>query len=215
MDIEQYDQWYYTPRGQWVGHCELELLFNALKPRPGESLLDIGCGTGFFTRGMGSRIKGKVVGVDINQKRVRYACQHDSDRASYVVADAGALPFADAAFDMVISVAAICFVPDIHTAIREIIRVTRRSFAIGLLNRKSLLWLQKGRNGGRGAYRGAHWHTVREAKSLFSGLAVQNLTTKTAVHLPGGGKIAQWLEHYFPPTLSTGAFILVKGDVIR
>jgi SAM-dependent methyltransferase len=131
------------------GIVKLELLFNALKPRPGESLLDIGCGTGFFTREMGARIKGKVVGVDINQKWIRYACQQDSDRASYAVADAGALPFSDAAFDMVISVAALCFIPDIHTAIRETIRVTRRSFAIGLLNRNSLLWLQKGRNGGR------------------------------------------------------------------
>ncbi len=65
MDIEQYDHWYYTPRGQWIGHCELELLFNALKPRPGESLLYIGCGTGFFTRQMGSRIRGEVIGVDI------------------------------------------------------------------------------------------------------------------------------------------------------
>ncbi len=215
MDIEQYDHWYYTSRGRWIGHCELELLFNALKPRHGESLLDIGCGTGFFTREMGSRIRGEVVGVDINQKRVRYACQQDSDRASYAVADAGALPFCDAAFDMVISVAALCFIPDIGTAIREMIRVTRRSFAVGLLNRNSLLWLQKGRSGGRGAYRGARWLTVCEATSLFSGFPVQNLTTKTAVHLPRGGKIAQALEHYFPPTLSTGAFILVKGDVIR
>ena len=215
MDSEQYDNWYYTPRGQWIGHCETRLLLDALEPEPGESLLDVGCGTGFFTRRMSLSIRGKVIGIDINENWIRYAYQKNLERTSYAVADAVALPFPDAAFDMVISVAAICFIPDIHTAIREIIRVTRRSFAIGLLNRKSLLWLQKAKNGGRGAYRGAHWHTVREAKSLFSGLAVQNLKTKTAVHLPSGGKIAQWVEPYFPPTLSTGAFILVKGDVIR
>jgi ubiquinone/menaquinone biosynthesis C-methylase UbiE len=215
MDIEQYDRWYYTPRGQWIGHCELELLFNALKPRPGESLLDVGCGTGFFTREMGAGIRGEVVGVDINQKRVRYACQKDLVKASYAVADAKALPFGDAAFDMVISVAALCFIPDIHTAICEMIRVTRRGFAIGLLNRHSILWFKKGRSGGRGAYHGALWHTVNEAVSLFSGLPVKNLIVQTAVHLPGGGKIAQWVERSLPTTLSTGAFILVSGDVIR
>jgi SAM-dependent methyltransferase len=215
MDSEQYDRWYYTPRGQWIGHCELELLFNALKPRPGESLLDVGCGTGFFTREMGARIKGAFVGVDINQNWIRYACQHDSERASYAVADARALPFCDAAFNMVISVAALCFIPDIHVAIREMIRVTRRSFAIGLLNCHSILWLKKGSSGGHGAYRGARWHTVNEAVSLFSGLPVKNLIVQTAVHMPGGGKISQWVERCLPTTLSTGAFILIKGDVIR
>ncbi len=215
MDSQQYDHWYHTRRGRWIGHCETQLLLGALKPGPEESLLDVGCGTGFFTRQMSRRMKDNVIGIDINEKWVRYAWQKDLGRSSYAVADAGALPFSDAAFDMVISVAAICFIPDIHTAIRETIRVTRRSFAVGLLNRNSLLWIQKGRSGGRGAYRGAHWHTVNEVRSMFSGLPVQNLFVQTAVHIPSVGKMAQRLERYFPPTLSTGAFILVKGDVIR
>jgi ubiquinone/menaquinone biosynthesis C-methylase UbiE len=215
MDSEKYDHWYRTSRGQWIGHCETNLLFDALKPRPGESLLDIGCGTGFFTREMGSRINGKIMGVDINQKWIQYARQQESHTASYAVADAMMLPFSNASFDIVISVTALCFIPDMHVAIREMIRVSRRSFAIGLLNRHSLLWLQKGRNGGRGAYRGAHWHTVNEAKSIFSKLSVKNLTVQTAVHLPSGGKIAQYLERYFPHKLSTGAFILVSGEIVR
>ena len=215
MDSEQYDHWYYTPRGRWIGHCETQLLLGALKPGPEESLLDVGCGTGFFTRRMSRRMKNNVIGIDINEKWVRYAHQKDLGRSSYAVADAGALPFPDAAFDMVISVAALCFIPDIHTAIRETIRVTRSRFAIGLLNRHSLLWIQKGRNGGRGAYHGARWHTVREAKSLFSEFPVRNLIVKTAVHIPSGGKIAQWVEFCLPHSLSTGAFILVSGDVVR
>lgn len=215
MDIEQYDNWYYTPRGRWIGHCEFELLFNALKPQPGESLLDVGCGTGFFTRQMSRKMEGPVVGIDINENGVRYACQKDSRRSSYAVADAGALPFGDAAFDLVISVAAICFIADMNAAICEIIRVTRRSFAIGLLNRHSLLWLKKGRSGGVGAYRGARWHTANEAGTLLSMTPVKNLTVQTAVHMPSGGKIAQWIEPRLPHTLSTGSFILVSGDVVR
>ena len=215
MDSEQYDRWYYTPRGKWIGYCETRLLFKALRPEPGELLLDVGCGTGFFTRQMFRGMRGNVIGIDINENRIRYAWQKDKGRSFYAVADAGALPFGDAAFDIVISVAALCFIPDIYTAIRETIRVTRRRFAIGLLNRNSLLWLKKGRSGVRGAYQGTYWHTVNEARSLFSGLPVHNLIVQTAVHMPGGGKIAQRLEHYFPSTLSTGAFILVSGDVVK
>ena len=215
MDIEQYDRWYYTPRGEWIGQCETSLLLDALEPEPGESLLDVGCGTGFFTRRMSLSIGGKAIGIDINENWIRYAWKKNKGQTFYAVADAGALPFADAAFHMVISVAALCFIPDIHTAIGEIIRVTRRSFAIGLLNRHSLMWLKKGRAGGVGVYHGARWHTVNEAVSLFSGFPVKNLIAQTAVHIPSGGKIAQWVERCFPPTLLTGAFILVSGDVVR
>jgi ubiquinone/menaquinone biosynthesis C-methylase UbiE len=214
-DYEQYDHWYKTNRGHWIGQCELELLFKALNPKRGDSLLDVGCGTGFFTREMSGGIGGKAVGIDINQKWIRYAYRQDSGISSYAVADAGTLPFSNAAFDIVISVTALCFIPDMHVAIREMIRVSRRSLAIGLLNRHSLLWLQKGRNGERGAYRGAHWYTVNEVKSIFSKHPIKNLVVQTAVHIPSGGKIAQYLEHYFPHTLSTGAFILVSGEIVR
>jgi SAM-dependent methyltransferase len=215
MDIERYNHWYRTARGQWIGQCEINLLFGALKPRSGDSLLDVGCGTGFFTREMAFRMNGKIMGVDINQNSIQYARQQESHTASYAVADARMLPFADAAFDMIISVTALCFIPKIKVAINEIIRVTHRRFAIGLLNRHSLLWIQKGRSGGVGAYKGVHWYTVNEAKSLFYGLPVKNLILQTAVQIPSGGKIAKWFEQYFPSTLSTGSFILVSGEPLK
>jgi hypothetical protein len=84
---------------------------------------------------------------------------------------------------------------------------------IGLLNRKSLLWLQKGRKGGRGAYRGARWHTVGEVRSLLQGFPIKNMRVRTAVHLHRGGKAAALFERIFPATLSTGAFILAAGEI--
>jgi hypothetical protein len=114
---------------------------------------------------------------------------------------------------MVISVAALCFIPDEVTAVREMLRVTRRRFAIGLLNRKSLLWLQKSRKGGSGAYRGAHWHPAGEVKSLFQGVSIKNMRIRTAVHLHSGGRAGAFFERLFPTTLSTGAFILAAGEI--
>ncbi len=212
MDAEQYDQWYETSRGSWIGEREYELLFGALEPRPGESLLDIGCGTGFFTRKMAGVVSGKIVGVDINQKWIEYARRKNSARISYAAADARRLPFADNAFDLVMSVAALCFVNDMDAAVKEMIRTARRRFAVGLLNRRSLLWMKKGRGGGRGAYRGARWHTKNEAMALFSRPGVKNVMVETAVHFPGGGVFARFMEPFFPSWFPTGAFILVKGD---
>jgi SAM-dependent methyltransferase len=213
MRADDYDRWYATPRGQWIGRREIELLYKELRPRSGESVLDVGCGTGFFTRAFANRTTGKAIGVDIDTEYVEHACRMDTAGSYYAVADGRALPFGNAAFDLVISIAALCFIPDEVAAVREILRVARRRFAIGLLNRKSLLWLQKGREGGKGAYRGAHWHSVGEVKSLFQGLPIKNMRVRTAAHLHTGGRAAAFFERIFPATLSTGAFILVAGEI--
>lgn len=214
MDAKSYDDWYRTPRGRWIGQCEATLVLDALQPRPGESLLDVGCGTGYFTRAFAGRIDGPIVGVDIDDEWLRFARDHDRSAASYQRADARALPFPDRSFDLVVSIAALCFVDDETAAAREIVRVARRRFGIGLLNRRSLLWLQKGRRGGSGGYRGARWHTVGEARALLRGLPVQRLRVRTAIQIPGGGALARGVERWWPNGSGTGAFILVVGDVV-
>lgn len=212
-DAEAYDRWYETPRGRWIGQRELALLLEALHARPGDSVLDVGCGTGHFTRALARAIDGPVTGIDLDPDRVAYARGREPGTASYAVADARALPYGDDSFDLVVSVAALCFVDDERAAVREIARVARRRIAIGLLNRHSLLWLRKGRHGGSGGYRGARWHTVGESRALFQGLPVRRIRARTAIHLPGGGWLARATEHLAPRWLRTGAFILVVGDV--
>lgn len=213
MDPAEYDRWYETPRGRWIGEREAARIVAKLRPRPGESLLDVGCGTGFFTRTLSRVTQGVTVGVDIDAASIDFARRRDPGGASYAVADARALPYPDASFDLVVSVAALCFIAEASVAVREIVRVTRRRFAIGLLHRKSLLYLQKGHHGGRGSYRGARWHTTEQAKTLLSDLHVCNLSVCSAIQIPTGGLLARGIEHLVPPSLLTGAFLLVTGDV--
>lgn len=108
-----------------------------------------------FVVGVRQRIAtGETSGVDIDAEWLDFARSRDSC-ARYVQADALALPFADNRFDVVLSIAAPCFTRDWQRAVAEIVRVSGGRFTIGMLNQRSLLWHEKGRSGGSGAYRGA------------------------------------------------------------
>ena len=213
MDAGAYDAWYQTPRGAWIGEAEFRLLRRLLRPACGESLLDVGCGTGYFTRRFAGETGLRAVGLDPNASWLEFARASSTGSERYCLGAAESLPFADRSFDLGVSVTALCFVDDARRAVREILRVTRKRFAIGLLNRHSLLYLQKGRAGGSGAYRGAHWHTTQEIRALFDGLPAANLKVRSAVFLAGGGPIARGIERLISHRLSLGAFVVVAGDV--
>jgi len=215
MDPCAYHAWYETPHGRWAGRRETDVTRAALAPRPGESLLDVGCGTGYFTQALGQHVEGLVVGVDIAEDMVAFAHSRDHAGAAYTVADARGLPFREGAFDMVVSIAVLCFVQEDAHATAEIVRVARRKVAIGLLNRRSWLWLRKGRGGGSGGYAGARWHTVGEALRLFDGQPVSEVRAETALQLPGSGRLARLAERLLPRTWPTGAFILVSAQIDR
>lgn len=214
MNAEEYDAWYATPRGRWIGNIEYALLSGMLDAGRGETLLDIGCGTAYFTRRFHREAGLAAVGIDINREWIAYAVSHSGD-IPFLIGDARRLPFADASFDTAVAVASLCFVEDERSAIAELVRVTRRRFAIGLLNRHSLLFLQKGSKGGKGAYRGARWHSAHEIRALFDGMPVTGLAIRTAVYFPNGGSIARALEKIAPHLPAFGGFIAVTGSVRR
>jgi SAM-dependent methyltransferase len=225
MTPTNYDAWYDTPRGRWIGATEYALLRRALAPRAGANLLDVGCGTGWFARRFA--VDGaSVTGVDPDPAMLDFARSRGG--ANYLPGDARALPFPDASFACVVSVAALCFVDDGfidggiidggiidggRRALREIVRVCAGRFAVGLLNRASLLWRDKGRDGGSGAYRGAHWHTPREARALLAGLPVRDVSVTSAVFLPSGGRIARGVERIVPARVPLGAMLVIAGRV--
>lgn len=213
MDAATYDAWYETTRGSWIGETEYRLLHLALAPVPGDSVLDVGCGSGYFTRRL-AREDLLVTGVDPDAAMLQFAATHSAAGERYLFGDARALPFPARSFDLCVSVTALCFIQGQSRALAEMLRVTRRRFAIGLLNRQSLLYLQKGRMGGVGAYRGAYWHTQAEVKRLFAGMPVADLRLRTAVFLPGGNRFAQFCESVLPGQLPWGSFLIVSGNVV-
>ena len=103
----------------------LEIVFDEMLG-PGDltaqSVLDVGCGSGWFSR-EAARRGARVTSLDIAMQLL-----HETRRKVHterVNADACALPFADASFDMVISSECIEHTLDPRLALREIHRVTR------------------------------------------------------------------------------------------
>jgi len=212
-DVTEYAAWYAGERGAWIGSTEFALLRALIDPGANESILDVGCGTGYFTSCFAQSTDVLVVGMDPNSSWLHYAERQAPSRIAWLAARAEELRFPDASFDITLSVTALCFIADQQRALREIIRVTRRRFALGLLNRHSLLWWSKGRHGGTGGYRGAHWHTAGEVREIFSSYPLTDMRIRTAVFLPGGGCAARFVETILPARSPFGAFLAVIGDV--
>lgn len=211
MTPAQYDAWYDTPRGRWVGETEFRLLRRLAAPQPGETLLDVGCGTGWFTRRFAAGSGWNITGVDNDTARLGFARAHGRNER-YLEGDARALPFADASMDCVISVAALCFIDDWPRALSEMARVARRRIVVGLLNRHSLLWLEKGRNGGAGGYRGARWHTAAEIGAALRELPMADIRIRTALFLPNGSVMARACERSLSNRLPWGGFLVAAAD---
>ncbi|HZP93516.1 MAG TPA: class I SAM-dependent methyltransferase [Burkholderiales bacterium] len=190
------------------------MLADALGHVPGETLPDVGCGTGYFTRLFKARAGARVIGLDANLAWLQFSRDNADHGDACVAGRAERLPFRDRSFDRTIAVTSLCFVRAEREALHEIFRVTRKRVALGLLNRHSLLYLQKGRHGGSGGYRGARWHTPREARALFDGMPVRDVRLRSGVFLPTGDPAARRLESFLQDrSLLLGAFLLAVADV--
>ena len=83
-------------------------------------VLDVGCGDGQVSR-LAASLGAEVVGIDPTWNCVSVA--HQRGRASFARAGAGALPFADGAFDAVVACLVFEHIRDVDQAIAEVARV--------------------------------------------------------------------------------------------
>ncbi len=100
-----------------------------LQPRPDEHILDLATGTGWCSRVIAQRFAGvKVIGTDIADRMLDYArsvAEKQTLAIEYRQADAEQLPFADGAFDAVISTFGVMFATQPEAAAAELARVVR------------------------------------------------------------------------------------------
>lgn len=116
-------------RERWWNDDFTEFLAETLRPRPGNRILDVGCGEGTAELRIGrlhvSQIR--LVGVDMMIERVMVARRQTAahnQRVGFATADACHLPFRDGAFDSTFCVAVLQHIGDVDTAVGEFARVT-------------------------------------------------------------------------------------------
>jgi 2-polyprenyl-6-hydroxyphenyl methylase/3-demethylubiquinone-9 3-methyltransferase len=136
-DLRQYDdlaaEWW-RPAGpfaalHWLAEARGALVPPA--PREGAELLDVGCGGGLLA----PHVHGyRHVGADLSHTALAVAAEHGIDP---VHADAAALPFADARFDVVVAGEVLEHVTDLDAVVAEALRVLKPggTFVCDTINR--------------------------------------------------------------------------------
>ena len=151
-----------------------------LKPLQPASLVDIGCGEGYYTHAMAKWVS-DVVGLDIAKPAIRYAAKSDK-KIQWLVANGAHLPLADHSADMVTSL----FSP---LPVEEMARVLKPG--------GYLLMVTPGAN---------HLGSIRSA--LFESL-IPHQPDKFLQHLAPRFTLIQREEIRFPLTLPQAALRLV------
>jgi SAM-dependent methyltransferase len=124
------------PRLRLVDHYDAELrhhherLLAAADVRPGERVLDVGCGGGQSTRAAARlAAPGHVLGVDISDEQLerarRRTAEEPVENVAYQRGDAEVLSFPPASFDVIISRFGTMFFADPQAAFRNLARAAR------------------------------------------------------------------------------------------
>jgi ubiquinone/menaquinone biosynthesis C-methylase UbiE len=106
-------------------------LRQALAPEPGERVLEIGPGTGYYTLDLAGWVgaEGEVAIFDLQQEMLDHTVRRARERGIWNVSstrgDAQELPYEDGSFDAVVLIATLGEIPDQDVALREVARVLR------------------------------------------------------------------------------------------
>jgi len=105
------------------------LVRDALAVAPGQRIIDVGCGPGFYVAELLELVgpHGSVVGIDTSAPMLTAAARHveGHNNVAFHQSDAVALPVEDASFDAVVSVQVLEYVPEVPVALAEMRRVLR------------------------------------------------------------------------------------------
>ncbi|HSI60306.1 MAG TPA: class I SAM-dependent methyltransferase [Ideonella sp.] len=200
-----------------------EQLAEAADVRAGEQVLDVAAGNGNATLAAARRFA-HVTSTDyvpalLDKGRER--AKAEALPVSFQVADAEALPFGDASFDVVLSTFGVMFAPDQARAAREMLRVVKPGGRIGLAN-----WTPEGFIGRLFKLIGAHvpppaglqspalWGTAPHLATLFGLAPVQircerrhfNFRYRSAAHW------VQVFRDFYGPTHKAFAALDAQGQ---
>ncbi len=157
---QEFNRWADAGRGEEMERHHLDITEKTLRLmnlRPGERVLDLGCGAGWATRLLARLVAdgpegfGQVVGIDISDEMIRRARagSKDFENILYIWGSAEKIPWEENFFDKMLSVESFYYYSDQDRALAELFRVMaphgRMFILINLYkdNPYSLQWVDK------------------------------------------------------------------------
>jgi len=155
----EFNQWAEAGKGEEMEHHHISITQQTLalmNLKPGEKVLDLGCGAGWASRllahmvGGGER-PGQVVGLDVSDEMIRRARANSAelDNVLFIVGSALQIPWEENFFDKVLSVESFYYYGDQDRALDELFRVLAPKGELYILinlykdNHYSLRWVEE------------------------------------------------------------------------
>jgi 2-polyprenyl-3-methyl-5-hydroxy-6-metoxy-1,4-benzoquinol methylase len=124
-------------------------MFELLDRAAPTSILDVGCGEGVLTEQWADRTPGRVVGIDLDDPKLRAEWeQRERPNLEFHAGDGHTLPFRDGEFEAATAMEVLEHVPDPAAVLGEMARVASRWVLVSVP--REPLW--RGLNMARGAY---------------------------------------------------------------
>src|ERR1700737_4890125 len=156
----EFNRWAQAGEGEKMEAHHLDITEKTIRLmdlRPGERVLDLGCGSGWATRLLSRLVSdgpegfGQVVGLDVSDEMVRQAraASKDFENILYVWGSAQQIPWGENFFDKVLSVESFYYYPDQDRTLTELFRVMAPHGRLFILinlysdNAYSLQWVHK------------------------------------------------------------------------
>jgi ubiquinone/menaquinone biosynthesis C-methylase UbiE len=130
---EIYRSWQRSPQGRAIERMVEQLMVRLLDPRPGQRVLDIGCGFGNHLLIFG-KLGLDLSGIDASPHMVHQAKKRLGHCCDLKTGFAEDLPFDDNEFDLAVMIGTLEFVEDPLRALREAGRVASRKVFVGVTN---------------------------------------------------------------------------------
>jgi SAM-dependent methyltransferase len=163
------EEWLEKPKNRCKAEQAFQIMTEMLRPIPGQSVVDIGCGVGYTlhflkTEGL------QITGVDASPYMIDMAANRLGDGADLHRSKAEDLPFDDNSFDYALLFNTLEFVDDINSTLEEACRVAKNKLFVGFINRF-------GYEGVRQRVKGIFGDTIyRKARFLSIGEIKRKLT---------------------------------------
>ncbi|MET0734787.1 MAG: methyltransferase domain-containing protein [Microbacterium sp.] len=203
-----------------VVHTLGGILVEAIGVRAGDRVLDVAAGTG--TSAIPSARRGaEVIATDLTPELLdvgRAAAEAEGVGLKWQTADAEALPFPDADFDVVMSSIGVMFAPHHQLAADELVRVTRPGGTIGVLS-----WTPNGFIGQLfatmkpyapppppGASPAPLWGSVEHVRALFGDRVEEFVAHQQALQVDRfetGAEFRDFFKANYGPTIAVYRFL--------